>query len=67
VNQFETQPESLKVLVDLLSDEIKWPTHKDVTSNDFNYMIESMGAVTDVLEKLKGVIGSKDKGSSAAG
>ncbi|PNG42056.1 hypothetical protein A1354_26680 [Pseudomonas asplenii] len=67
VNQFEAQPESLKVLVELLSNEIKWPTHKDMTSNDFNYMVESMGAVTDVLEKLKGVIGSKDKGGSAAG
>lgn len=66
VNQFEGHPESLKVLVELLSDEIKWPTHKDVASNDFNYMIESMGAVTNVLEKLKGVIGSKDKGNSTA-
>ncbi|MFI8556247.1 hypothetical protein [Pseudomonas putida] len=56
VNQFSKESDSLKVMVDLLANEIKWPAHKDVTNNDFNYMVESMGSIATVLEKIKGTI-----------
>ncbi|HBP0144579.1 TPA: hypothetical protein L5P38_004060 [Pseudomonas aeruginosa] len=39
----------------VLSEEIKWPDIKDVRSNDFNYMVKSMGSVVELLDKLKGV------------
>ncbi|WP_237859459.1 hypothetical protein [Pseudomonas sp. PGPR81] len=61
VNQFGNNPEALKVMVDLLSEEIKWPTHKDVASNDFNYMMESMGAVVNLIDKLKGTVRGSGK------
>ncbi|MCX2710179.1 MULTISPECIES: hypothetical protein [Pseudomonas] len=61
VNQFSGNPEALKVLVDMLSEEIKWPTHKDVSSNDFNYMMESMGTVVSLVDKLKNSVRSQGK------
>lgn len=61
VNQFSNNPEALKVLVDMLSEEIKWPAHKDVASNDFNYMMESMGSVVSLVDKLKGSVRSSEK------
>ncbi|HGO9516528.1 hypothetical protein [Pseudomonas aeruginosa] len=39
----------------VLSEEIKWPDIKDTNSNDFNYMMKSMGSVVELLDKLKGV------------
>lgn len=65
VNQFGNNPEALKVMVDLLSEEIKWPTHKDVANNDFNYMMESMGAVVNLIDKLKGTVRSSGKKTDA--
>lgn len=53
VNQFSNNPEALKVLVDMLSEEIKWPAHKDMAGNDFNYMMESMSSVVSLVDKLK--------------
>lgn len=61
VNQFGSNPEALKVMVDLLSEEIKWPAHKDVASNDFNYMMESMGTVVNLIDKLKGTVRGSGK------
>ncbi|QDC05182.1 hypothetical protein FH041_09710 [Pseudomonas sp. SWI7] len=63
VNQFSGNPESLKVLVDMLGEEIKWPTHKDISSNDFNYMMESMGTVVNLVDKLKN--GARGQGKAS--
>jgi len=46
-------------LVRILSEEIKWPELKDINANDFNYMLESMGALNSTFEKMKGLFGSK--------
>lgn len=43
-------------LMKALSAEIKWPDIKQVNSNDFNYMLESMSSMTLVVEKMKGLI-----------
>lgn len=48
-------------LLKMLSQEIKWPELKDVNANDFNYMVEAMGAMHTSFEKLKGIVQPKTK------
>jgi hypothetical protein len=39
----------------VLSESENWPDMKDVNSNDFNYMIQSVESMSTIFEKLKGV------------
>jgi len=53
VNQFGVDPENRKILVAMLSKEVKWPSLKELSKNDFNYMVESIAGFTGMIEKLK--------------
>lgn len=46
-------------MLKVLTEEVKWPRLKDIQANDFNYMIESMGALNSSMEKMRGLF-SKD-------
>lgn len=62
VNQFPNDDSLRQTLVDVLNEDVKWPSHKEITSNDFNYMIEAVGAFTNIVDKLKSeVSGKSDK------
>lgn len=52
-------------ILKVLEEEIKWPELKDVNSNDFNFMLESMSSFTSALEKLRGTF-DKDKARASA-
>ncbi|NWF16990.1 hypothetical protein HX785_25145 [Pseudomonas reactans] len=54
-------------MTEFLKVDVGWPTHKDGTANDFNYMVESMSAAYATLDKMKGVFNSKKKSQSKAG
>jgi len=41
----------------VLAESEKWPDLKDVNSNDFNYMLQSVESMGTIFEKLKGVFG----------
>ncbi|WP_236207854.1 hypothetical protein [Pseudomonas tohonis] len=47
-------------MLKVLETDIQWPDLKELNSNDFNFMLESLGAFTSTIEKLKAVI-SKEK------
>ncbi|MGP6422594.1 hypothetical protein [Pseudomonas pharyngis] len=49
-------------IIEALKEDVKWPTYKNGVDNDFNYMIESMGAAHASMEKVKAVFESKQKG-----
>lgn len=51
-------------ILKVLEEEVKWPEMKDVNSNDFNFMLESMSTFTSALEKLRGAF-DKDKGRTS--
>lgn len=42
-------------MLKVLEEPEKWPDFKDVNSNDFNYMLQSVDSMGVVFEKLKGV------------
>jgi hypothetical protein len=44
----------------VLSESDKWPDFKDVTSNDFNYMLQAVDSAGVLFEKMKGVFGRSD-------
>lgn len=46
-----------KDMLEVLAESERWPDLKDVNSNDFNYMLQSIDSVGVVFEKLKGVFG----------
>lgn len=41
----------------VLAESEKWPDLKDVNSNDFNYMLQSVESMGTIFEKLRGVFG----------
>ncbi|AMS20538.1 hypothetical protein AYK59_10485 [Pseudomonas synxantha] len=47
----------------VLSESENWPDIKEVNSNDFNYMLQSVEAMGTVFEKLKGVFGRSNSGN----
>lgn len=53
-------------IMETLKEDVKWPTYKNGVDNDFNYMIESMGAAHTSMEKVKAVFESKPKGKTKA-
>lgn len=38
---------------EILKEDVKWPTYKGASANDFNYMVESMSSAHMTLGKLK--------------
>ncbi|MDQ0653783.1 hypothetical protein [Pseudomonas cedrina] len=65
VNQFGQDSENRKILVDMLSEEIKWPALKELSKNDFNYMVESISGFSGLVEKLKFLAPTKQGGASS--
>lgn len=51
-------------IMEALKEDVKWPTYKKGVDNDFNYMIESMGAAHTSMEKVKAIFESKPKGKT---
>lgn len=51
-------------ILKVLAEPEKWPDFKEVTSNDFNHMLQSVESLGVVFEKLKGVFGRNGKGNS---
>lgn len=49
-------------LLRVLAESERWPELKDVNSNDFNYMIQSVESMGAIFDKLKGMFGH-DNGS----
>ena len=45
----------------VLMEDVNWPTYKGGSANDFNYMVESMGAAHTSMEKMKGILQPKKK------
>lgn len=57
-------PKAQEEMLRVLSESVSWPDIKDVNSNDFNYMLQSVESMGAVLEKMKGIFG---KGKNAGG
>lgn len=57
-------PAAKEDILKVLAESEKWPDFKEVTSNDFNHMLQSVESLGAVFEKLKGVFGRAGKGSS---
>ena len=53
-------------LAEVLKEDVNWPTHKNWAANDFNYMVESMGAAHTSMEKMKDIFQPKNKEKSKA-
>lgn len=51
-------------MTEILKEDVEWPASKNTVVNDFNYMIESMGAAHTTLDKMKDLF-QKDKGPKA--
>lgn len=51
-------------MIEVLKEDVKWPTYKGAASNDFNYMMESMGAAHTSLEKIRKVFKDSGKGKA---
>lgn len=51
------QAKAKKDILKVLSEPEKWPEFREVASNDFNYMLQSVESLGTVFEKLKGVFG----------
>ena len=50
-------PNAKEEMLRVLAESEKWPEIKEVNSNDFNYMLQSVESMGTVFEKLKGVFG----------
>ena len=50
----------------VLAESEKWPELKEINSNDFNYMLQSVESVGAVFEKLKGLFGRGNGTGGAA-
>jgi len=48
----------------VLAEPEKWPEFKDVSSNDFNYMLQSVESAGVLFDKMKGVFGHGKKDGS---
>ena len=46
-------------LADMLKEDVKWPSYKSGSANDFNYMVESMGAANATMERVRGMFKKK--------
>lgn len=44
-----------------LVNEASWPDMKQVNSNDFNFMLESMASMTSLVDKVRDVVRASDK------
>ena len=42
-------------MTEILKEDVNWPSYKGGVANDFNYMVESMGAAHTSMEKMKGI------------
>ncbi|WP_282348031.1 hypothetical protein [Pseudomonas sp. PS01301] len=51
-------------MMEALKEDVKWPTYKGAASNDFNYMMESMGAAHTSLEKIRKIFKDSGKGKA---
>lgn len=48
-------------MTESLKEDVNWPAYKGSVANDFNYMIESMGAAHTSMDKMKDLFQSKKK------
>ena len=48
-------PKSREDILRVLAEKENWPELKDVNSNDFNYMVQSIESMGVMFEKLKGI------------
>lgn len=55
----EGDEKSRNQLVDILKEDVNWPSYKGAVSNDFNYMVESLGAAHATMDKMKSILGKK--------
>jgi hypothetical protein len=46
-------------MMEVLKEDVNWPTYKGSASNDFNYMIESMSTAHTSIEKFKNIFQQK--------
>lgn len=53
-------------MAEILKEDVKWPTYKGSVANDFNYMMESMGAAHTSIEKMKEIFQPKQKAKPKA-
>jgi hypothetical protein len=53
LNQFDENADTKKVLVKMLGEKITWPSVKELSKNDFNYILESLSAFTGAVDKMK--------------
>lgn len=58
-------PKAKEDMLRVLAESEKWPELKDVNSNDFNYMLQSVESMGTVFEKLKGVFGRSNSTGAA--
>lgn len=65
LNQFDENLDTKEALVKMLGEKIVWPSIKEVSKNDFNYMVESVGAFSLTMDKLKSTLQSAKKKSTA--
>ena len=40
-------------LADMLKEDVKWPSYKNGSANDFNYMVETMGSANATMERVR--------------
>lgn len=59
-------PKAKEEMLRVLAESENWPDLKDVNSNDFNYMLQSVESMGAVFEKLKGVFARNNAGSTGA-
>jgi hypothetical protein len=53
-------------MVEILKEDVGWPTYKGGAANDFNYMIESMGVVHTSMEKMREIFQSNKETKAKA-
>lgn len=53
-------------MTEILKEDVGWPSYKKGSTNDFNYMIESMSAAHASLDKMKSLFDSKKKAKPKA-
>lgn len=58
----EGEVEARDKMMEALKEDVKWPTYKGAASNDFNYMMESMGAAHTSLDKIRKIFKDSGKG-----
>ena len=59
-------PTAKEDMLRVLAEPEKWPDLKDVNSNDFNYMLQSVDSMGVVFEKLKGMFGRNNSTGSSS-